>query len=1265
MGRIVAVTFDGHGTDATATSGNAYYFAATSGATPVGSAYNWINGLTDLPSAITTTIDPFTGDMQSSAFTFTLEASDRIAQAFMFEQVLPPHALFAAIDSSATAMTLQVASSYPSSGEVVWVGDEAILLVTGSGPGYATVQRGFYNTDAAAHGADDAAFTGLPYWRGRVVRFIEQDTSTGTITTRWRGLVTDIAQVGPNIQVQTVELLGALRGAEANTGAAQPSNTFRWRPGPSGYLLGEVVAFEPRLWSISDGDNLTLQVDGALVASTLTAGGTVWRHSRSTYLLEGSPREGADGNDGDEDVAAESVYEVLGWSKASGIAPTSSLSQPYHPVAIALALLTSTGTGDNGPFDVLGADAGLAVPWSFFSGVEAFIADTSELAIDRYVLGWDGSTWVPWASAQTLLRAFGLLFGRSGDGLITIQRLRTVTIADIDGDASLTLYPDVVPTLARRLSRTPAEVVATVGATPWEDGTSVTIRAADRSRRGARLIDNPRYEVDMSMFLPGRILPGGSIAGLATSLTGLLAMGLDLAPELSGSAGDPARISGATQVALGATYKIASLGGLRDGWLVDGTGARVAVDENATFAGIVTALAWAPRTGVLDVSVLLTSWRSGEATLERAPSALVGASSTTTVIQLDATENHGATPGSAFTVGDQIEICDADGTRQGEVRSVSVVAATSLTVSVAFGSAPLEGEVVRLAESVSFGNTTRYPSTSRPFVYLDADGATGIEDVDGNITGPDVYGYSGFNGGGGATAPVDVVFQGIDDTAVTSGDETTSQPYDAWLALTLRDNESEIVQRGHQVSWCPVTHGAGDYGSGAGHRPYASSRRSTILYVPWLLTDGAKSIRVNGIARAYTETSSAPEREAAVYTVTFELEGRSTTRVLSESIDIAGSWATDSFDLSANVPGDAPRVFPLALWGQSDPQGWVASDETITDLTVNFGRVATADAGTPYADTGASRPNSDALDLQVTQLDAGDLLEHLQPESDTSMRISGSLNAISDGAATRWLSYLQVAGVDIVQTFDDTTYDGDGTLEPLKPISADVEVNRLARADALHKRARPLWVGPVGDRPGEVGGWPADYTRRHVVHNANDSTTTSKVLDASVWLDTESPRVTVLAYVLPVHYLATTVSQQVPPSVGTWEGHIKVKQLEDGDTGWGDATSVADTSSSVADFELLHYGSVSLGDAPALYQHQLARESGEWTFREGQLFDEDLPLVQIVALSIDVGSYNADEPLRVELHLEHTATEWGTGINNNASALDLIVVGVSVWEVPT
>jgi hypothetical protein len=1270
LGRIVAITFDGHGGDATRSSGDAYYFSTT-GEAPVGSAYRWIPGLTDLPSAITTTLDPFTGDMQASAFSFALAASDRIAQAFMAEQIAPPHELFtASLSDSATTLTLATASSYPSSGEVIWIGDESIFLVSGSGPGYATVQRGYYNSTATSHTSGAAVFTSLPYWRGRAVRLIEQDTDTGTITTRWRGLVTDIEQDGPRVIVQTVELLGALGGAEVNTESAQLRHTFRWRPGPGGYLLGEVVGLSPALWSISDGDTLTLQVDDALVSATLKGGGTVWRHARASYLLEGSPRTGADGEDGGDEIAAERAYEVLAWSRAASIAPTSSLSQPYHPVVVALALLTSTGTGDNGPYDVLGEAAGLGVPWSFFSGVEAFVADTTALAIDRLVLGWDGEPWTPWARAQTILRAFGLLFGRTGDGLITIQRLRTVTVGDLDGASSLTLYPDVAPKLGRRLSRTPAEVTATVGTTPWADGTQVTIRAADRSRRGARLIDNPTYAVDLEVFTPERLLPGGSIAGLATSLTGLLSMGIDLAPELSGSAGDPQRISGASQVELGGTYKIASLGGLRDGWLVDGTGARVAVGDNATFAGLVTALAWSPSSGALDVTVLLTSWRSGEATLERAPSAIVGSSSTTTVINLDATEAHGASPGDAFTVGDQIEMCSADGTRSGDVGTIASKTATSITMGAALASAPVAGEVVRLQESVNFGNTTRYSSTSRPFAYLDADGATGIEDVDGNLTGPDVYGYAGFSGGGGGTAPAlaDVPFVGVDDAAVTSADETASQPYDAWLAYTLRANESNLIQRGYQVSWCPVTHGAGDYGSGSGHRPYASSRPSTILYLPWLKTDGLKSIRLNGIARAGSETSSAPELTAAIYTVTLEVAGKTQTRQLSEAIDIAEDWADDSFDLSVDVPEVGP-VFPVALWGQSDPQGWVVSDETITTLTVDFGREASADSGTPYTDTTSARPNADALDLQVTQLDAGPLLEHLQPKSATEMYVTAPLSTPNDGAVTRWLSYLQVAGVDIVAAHEDSTYEGDATLRPLRTISSDIEVNRLARAEAARNRPRLLWVGPVGDRPNETETvlWPADYTRRHVVHNADDSTTTSKVLDASIWLDTSAPRVIVLAHVLPVHYLdqPLLIDPISNASVGTWEGHLKVLQLEDGDAGWSGATSVGDTSSSVTDFELIHYPAVARGDFPALYQHHLQRENSLWTHREGQLFREDTRLVQTVALSVDVSAYNATEPLRVEFHLEHTSTDWGNGFNNAATGLDLVVVGVTVWEAPT
>ncbi len=1269
---ILGIAFEGWGTDATRALGTVYYYGW---APPVQGSYAWVQALVEPPASVSTEVDPFDGDPATSSFTFDLSAADAVAEALMWDEITPAHSVAVGdpVAISDTAITLAIAAAYPDSGEVIWVGDEAMFIVSRS-VNTLTIQRGYWGTTAQPHAEDAAVFVRMPYWRGRVVTLLEQNVDTGVITKRWRGLVEDITQDGPIISVSARELLGAIVGAEVNASAPALSHSLLWSL--AGELTGDVTLVSgPRVAQVQVPPSpVFLQVDDALVVGVYDGSISVAMRSdaRAGTTLLGSPTPEIE----DEPVTPDRVYEVAAWVRAPtsltvGEAPTLTVVNPFHPLSVVLQLLTSTGTGENGSYDTLGEEWGLGIDYLDWAAWGSEIAATPELVIDRLVLGWDGESVSVKAVCLRLMRAFGYFFGLTDDGLLKPARVRMLTEADLESTNALTLYPDGPLRLERRLQSSPAEVRARVGKLPWSDGRQIAVRAAERSKRRGRLLDQAVFEIDMSMFDEARVAPGGTLDPLSTSLVALLKLGLDQAPVIYGRVADPAPFGGGS-LDLGAVVTLASLGGLQDAWLVDGQGQRVELDDSPSWGGLVISRRWDAGNHTYEVGVLLTNWRAGVAVKERAPSAILAAGSTTTVLSLKITGPHGDEPGLAFDVGDEINVCEPTGAViEGGV--VSARTASTLTLASALAAAPDENDVIRLAESVTFGST-RYSSTNRPVAYLAADADTGIEDNSGEIEGPDVWGTEVFGGTGGP-APAAPVFVAIDDDAVTTTTESDAVPWDSWIGYTLRDNASELLQRGHQIGWSPLVKGAGDYNSGTNHRAYASVERSTILYVPWALQPELRQVRVTPIARIATETANTLEKTGAQYTFTAEL-GRGADVVSKRVTYDVTQDDTTQFqplgDIVVDVDSPGLNLVNLGVWGQSSTSHWnVVYDSTVARGGDTEG--VYTNIGTPFVELVGARPAPGAMDTLCTEVAGRQIYDHLRPLGGLGDEIAafGPRAVLSgDSVELRHLPYAQIKGLEIHQTFYDRDYQTDETLRPRRAVLSEADAPHVSRGARIQGRQRPIWVGPQGNRPGTSGveQWPTDITQRWILQDAKGTSTETASMTGSVWLDTPEARIVVHANAVGLHFIGNRQRRDDPASRAStvqWEAWLTVEQLQDGDVGWADATEVATTTGNRSTQFIGHYPSVADGRYPLLYQHFLRRDYDRWPLKEGQLFESDLAYLSPISLSINVpDTFDLDRPARVTTHLRFVDVDWVETDNRTTDALDLLIVGASMWEVP-
>lgn len=745
---ILGFALEGVGYDTAQTGGLCLTWGAW---TPYAlTAYEWIESLVRLPGSVATEVNPYTGDWSTSAFTLEVDASDRLAQLLMSDQRRAPYAIDGAITSAATSITLTPSPGSALNDAPIWVDDETILLGTHSGGGtYTGCTRGFWGSSAAAHTDGALAFDRVPGWEGRLVTLVEQDVVSGDEVARWRGLIRDITQDGPRIAVQCEEYLAAISRAQVNRAARDlaQGQGLVWRViGGNVYLSGApLVGYTPTVDPDTTPTSLVnVEVDGYVStvprarltgASALSiGGGGVWRFGHAPVDVTSGERFGG------------SVWEVL----AIPGAPDPDGYLATHPLVAALMLLTSTGTGSNGAFDVLGESWGLGLTIIDAASWTAEIERSPHLAIDHLVLGAGGDPVnVLQVVQDTLLRPFGYFLAVTTTGLLSVARLRLPTIAD-GQDASAggaSAYPDGPLVLERGLGRQALEVVATVGGTPGTgDGREVTIKPPIARTRRVQLGDVRQTRYDLQVLSPRRISGTRRAAGaLISALASLLSLGLDTVPRLRVRVADHT-VTGTPAPDLGAWLALEDLGPIEDAWLVDASGARVSDTTGAAWAGMVVGRRWELTNHTYEITLLLLGWRIGQYIRERAPSAVVASVDGTDITLEDG--NFAGDPDDArtFTAGDEVRFMTRDGVLIAGTYTVISTSANFIELNTTTSPEPDPGAVMRLAPSDTYDNATIYPITHRPYVYIASDTTEQIEEADASLSPPDIYGSAVFGG---------------------------------------------------------------------------------------------------------------------------------------------------------------------------------------------------------------------------------------------------------------------------------------------------------------------------------------------------------------------------------------------------------------------------------------------------------------------------------------------------------------------------------------
>lgn len=338
-------------------------------------------------------------------------------------------------------------AGWPDSG-VCWMGAEACGY-TRSGSTL-TLTRGLYRSRPAVHEQDEPVtlhpdgLVGRRCW----LRWGLDAASDADCVDLFVGSVA-------NAQWDTGGRLLALELEDAQSWLRRPLFSDlpeRVPPGAQGTWLqlagGDppIVAFEPgaeRL-ELPKGMEIVAELHGSV---HLLRGGEVPGAGVNPLIvgtLYGTPpralRPGEAQATGDEPAPLRPAIFVGGLLP---VPPAAGVISGPHPLDALLKILTSTGSGENGPYDTLPDHWGLGVPVEAVdvAGIEEIIAQTSELGAFRAVILEPVDDFREWA-IRTLLKPFGFYLSTTFDHPITIGRILAPSSGAI-ADATPLVLSDV------------------------------------------------------------------------------------------------------------------------------------------------------------------------------------------------------------------------------------------------------------------------------------------------------------------------------------------------------------------------------------------------------------------------------------------------------------------------------------------------------------------------------------------------------------------------------------------------------------------------------------------------------------------------------------------------------------------------------------------------------------------------------------------------------------------------------------------------------
>ena len=1327
MTRLIGIQIEGLGWDTAFTSG-VVFCSVSDSLIPTTGSYEWISALEQEPKNISVSVNPFKGTFSAPGFSFLLSRSARIARKIMSSQAWGDNQLSTALSATGTSVTFATVPTY-AAGDVIFIGDEAIKLGTLASSTYSACTRGFFSTTAKPHASGDASYTRSPFWASRKINIVE--SVGGVVSILSRGLLSDVTMKDGRITIKVDSLLASTSQQDLNKttqnfgpidfSALTSTQTPAWAVGDATEeLVRRQEVLNTVRTRISNNYLETFQI-GDRVYSGIHLDDSI--NNRVTPLINPvtlnqnieAEMSGLDGGD---------IYRVFFISRAAdqvqlshqgnllrGISATydlydgtaSTAHLPYHPLAIAMSLLISSGTGNNGDYDVLGERWGLNLDYLDLTAWADEIDASPLLAIDHLCLGWDGKpVRVMKEIREKLLKPFGYSFSLSATGSLSLVR---VTMPDLNDRAdalarSLTAYPDTSIQQDMRLAHTPRSLTATTGGTCFGPVNQTSIEITSAALRSQRVSSQREENLDLSAFQPSRVFSEGQLSEMASTLAQGVALGLRGVPVLSLRCASW-RASGISGFRLGAIVSIADLT-VESAWWIDTDGVEVELDSlTVRGLGIVTSISY-PLHGLhMDVKVMMTTYNQSDFIRLRAPSGEVAvwASGTSllTITEDEFSDNDSLT----FNIGDELSLWTSDGTQlDTSTPSILFINNTTfeLTLSGGFGTGtPVAGHIIRIAASTVFNNEALFTGIKRPFTYIGNDPDGSFQDVDA-FSQKDLYGTQMF---GGFAAPIRAtyVFESLDNDVTTPLSATAAWPLDAFVQQRMDHNENNLLTRDLPASSPVLLPHGGSMSAHLGIRPFTSVTKMSAAIFPVRFSQGLGEVSCSGMIRScvldstgiiYNDSETLPELFVDIYTNDHQ------QLVISDDERSGGTVSASTsgtqwvmFDVKTKIKSPLPVGFQgyAVLWFENVvPDNDIGSQIVTTQVssvitqdgvmlripssqgidTVSVTRPVFGDLACVGARLTVDTPDGDSRDMYR------DLLWNEDAGSGVNLWTIGPSKALgsSPGWAYTQLRMFQTRGLEWSVAHFDPNPRLDGALGALRAVLGEDCAPHATRLSRAHRHNKLLYTGVQGVSPSAT--YPSSYNQRWPRTTwdvgLNEATVALREPikeSASIALSEPSPTLDVSLMLLPTFCVLNrsdevTDDPHASEQIIFADWRINVTVYRPSTTGWATRATLV-----VVEEKMRHHYTYS--QQQGCLVSELAHYQGDFPYKEGSIYAHDQQYMLPLDFSIPVDYFPATDEDIFMVELEIIAEDISPDISGTAykQAVDYarVQLALASWTV--
>lgn len=510
-------------------------------------------------------------------------------------------------------------------------------------------------------------------------------------------------------------------------------------------------------------------------------------------------------------------------------------------------------------------------------------------------------------------------------------------------------------------------------------------------------------------------------------------------------------------------------------------------------------------------------------------------------------------------------------------------------------------------------------------------------------------------------------FAGLDSDLFGDGsDDDNSRFLSTYQERRIDANARYLWENGWRIGYAPVMKASTSTG-----KPHLSVEPTTYMHVPIWLDPTDTSIKVRFLAQVDDNASTGN----AEMTCKLQVGPLESETAFGESDNIVHEVSLEDLEIAT------PGFYPMALWLSStgDLQEVDSGNGTSTGATFDFFD-STIDVGSGSLDLSAHVDDSTIIEMgsaaiSVTPLHQQSGTKQVPVDFGDNPYPGDSVTYIAYDA-----SYIRILGMEIqVERDADRTGSQYWSLKDeaecfaLEPVLGQHTGKHGVNADGIYQAPRCVMVGPKGTRNPESS-WPADYHSRWTWVWGDTGGT---LLDEVAKLDREASELKVNGYFGAAHLVSVFRTSRLETlqddaAVGSWDITASVEQIGAGET-W--ASGSIELASETQTIDIDHYPTTKNSTWPLLQQlwwayfsdgSGKANELNTYVWREGQLWERDLALLEPFAFSLDLSDVDLDGFVRIQITASLNSATYdattGTSAERADERLILLNTGTTAWE---